>query len=165
MKDAATVQQTKAFSALQLALPKDQSLIRYDPLYTLTLLHTSRDDPPCILTQKQFTASEWQVLVLLLESYPFPVLYEQLFATLYHTTVEQGRKQIHKAKVHARLKAVLRPLRDIISTIRSKIGAFPFIITTQQGVGYSISVLSPGGDIVAEQTSHLHSSNSSTKNT
>jgi hypothetical protein len=165
MKDAATAQQTEVFSSLQLALSSDQSLISYDPLHTLTLLHTSRDGPPHILTQEQFTFSEWQGLVLLLESYPFPVFYEQMFAALYNTTVEQGRKQLHKAKVHAKLKAVLRPLRDIISTIRSKIGAFPFTIIVQQGVGYSISVPSPDGDSVAEQTSHLHSSNSSTKNT
>jgi hypothetical protein len=164
MKDADTAQQTEAFSALQLALPKDQSLIHYDPLYTLTLLHTSRDGPPHILTQEQFTFSEWQVLVLLLESYPFPVLYEQMFAALYNTTVEQVRKQLHKAKVLAKLEAELRPLRDTISSIRSKIRAFPFTITAQQRVGYIISVPSPTSDTLAGQASHLNSSNSSTKN-
>jgi hypothetical protein len=127
----------EVFSALQLALPKHYRVIGYAPLRTLTLLGNDRDQRPEVLAQERFTANEWAFLMLLLRAYPVSVGYEQFQAILHEFPWQQRQWPQRRDRQQP---PDLRKVRNIISSIRTKLMSFPLTLTVQQEIGYVVTV-------------------------
>ncbi|MGB8347079.1 MAG: hypothetical protein WCD86_19485 [Ktedonobacteraceae bacterium] len=134
-------QTSEPFPVLQLALPKNRILLANADTRTLSLLLT---DAQCstqnILVQQRFSPNEWQILMLLLQSYPLAVSHDHLFATLQHLAPQQSRRQLHAAQRDGQLREILRPLREVVTSLRRKLQSFALGIAVQQGSGYTITI-------------------------
>lgn len=129
------------FPTLQLALPKNRLLLATVDTRTLSFLSTDTQRPSQnILVQQHFSPSEWQVLDLLLRSFPQAVKHDQLFATLHHIPSQQSRRRLVAAQRDGQLREVLRPLREVITSLRRKLRLFSLGIAVQQGSSYAIIV-------------------------
>jgi hypothetical protein len=127
----------EVFSSLQHALPTNCVLVGYAPLRTLTLLSCTSDQQPFMVVQERFTANEWAFLLLLLHAYPVSVGYEQ-FQTVLHDGV-LPHNQVHQQRAK-QPPPDLGKVRNIISSLRTKLTAFPLTLSVHQEIGYVITV-------------------------
>jgi hypothetical protein len=134
-------QTSEPFPALQLALPKSRILLANADTRTLSFLATdAQRSSQNILIQQRFSPSEWQILDLLLQSFPQAVEHNHLFALFYHISPQQSRRRLDAAQRNGQLREILRPLRGIITSLRRKLRPFSLGIAVQQGISYAIIV-------------------------
>ncbi len=86
------------------------------------------------------TANEWKVLVALAESYPYYSPYEALLAGLTSLSVERSRALLQAAHQHGTLRQELRPLRDVIKTLRRKLRSFSLAVVSLNRLGSQLTV-------------------------
>ena len=134
-------QTSEPFPTLQLALPKNRLLLAIADTRTLSFLSTDAQRPSQnILVQQRFSPNEWQILIVLLQSYPLAVSHSHLFAKLQHLSPQQSQRQLQAAQRNGQLREILRPLREVVSSLRRKLQPFSLGIAVQQGSGYTITI-------------------------
>lgn len=128
------------FPTLQLALPANRMLLTDNAAHTLMLVDTAKVFPETIIALDSFKTTEWRVLLLLLETYPQGVAYALLLAALHNHSPAHSRQQLKVARQDERLRDLLRPLRDTVTSLRRRIEPFGLDIAVQYGKGYSITI-------------------------
>lgn len=132
---------SEPFPTLQLALPKNRILLGNTDTRILSFLATDAQYPSQnIPVQQRFSPGEWLVLDLLLHSFPQAVEHDHLFALLHHISPQQSRRRLEAAQKNGQLRELLRPLREIITSLRRKLRPFSLGIAVQQGSGYAIII-------------------------
>lgn len=132
---------SEPFSTLQLALPKNRLLLANGDTRILSFLVTDAQHPSQnIPVQQRFSPGEWQILDLLLRSFPQAVEHDHLLALLYRISPQQSRRRLEAAQKKGQLREFLRPLREIITSLRRKLRPFSLGIAVQQGSAYAIIV-------------------------
>jgi hypothetical protein len=133
----------EAFPALQLALPEHCLLIAQNHIRSLFYFYFSfqQDTPPSLMVHQQFTPTEWRVLLPLLRGFPSITSYEVLLAALLR--IKQAESRELTRLNNGSLREILRPLRDTVSRLRTKVQPFSFDIATRTGRGYVITVPEP----------------------
>lgn len=132
------------FSKVQIFLPYNQLLIANASLRILSLIFLASDSsqhgPLPLLAQAQFTAHEWQTLILLLNSYPQYVSYAELVAELTGRRLGPTIRLLEQRKREGMLHEELRPLRESISCLRHKLRKFGLGISVSREWGYRIII-------------------------
>lgn len=132
------------FSKIQIFLPHNQLLIANVSLRILSSILLASDSsqygPLPLLAQAQFTAHEWQALILLLNSYPQYVSYAELVAELTGRSLQATMRILKQRKQEGMLHEELRPLRESISCLRRKLPKFGLGISVSREWGYRIIV-------------------------
>jgi hypothetical protein len=126
------------FSSIQLILPKNLMLMASLDTRSLFFLSLNADAPASMGAYKQFTPTEWRVLLPLLREYPSVVMHETLLAALHGINLAESREQIRLSERNGTLRETLRPLRDTISRLRPKVQTFFLDIASRSGTGYVI---------------------------
>lgn len=129
------------FPKLQLALPANRMLLADRSKHTLLFVDTEKVFPEGIIAIDTFKLAEWRVLLLLLESYPHLVVYAPLLAVLRNHSPAYSRQQINLARQDDQLRELLRPLRDLVTSLRRRLQPFSLDIAVQHVRGYMIVVL------------------------
>ncbi len=132
------------FPTFELRLPENRLLIGHNATRTLSLLSGDAERPvSAVMAQKRFTPREWAVLRLLIQSYPYAVPYDDLYAAMHKRPLEGSRQHLLAARQRGRLREELRPLRDAISSLRGKLQSFALGIAFQHDVGYILIIQRP----------------------
>jgi hypothetical protein len=127
------------FPSIQLILPENLMLIASLDTRSLFFLSLNADAPPSMGAYKQFTPTEWRVLLPLLRQYPSVVMHETLFAALHGINLAESHAQIRLSRRNGSLRETLRPLRDTISRLRPKVQTFFLDIASRSSIGYAIT--------------------------
>ena len=116
------IQLPVAEAILQSLLPSDYKLELNAEARILSLLNAH---VPHILAQQQFTKNEWNVLLILLSSYPYYAPYEVLLASLTSLSPADCRKRLQEAQQSGPkiLKRELKPVYRALSGIRAKLNS------------------------------------------
>lgn len=130
----------EVFPALQLVLPKHLLLTAQSKTRSLFFLSVQHTTPPTLMAYQQFTPGEWRVLLPLLRGFPSIIQYEKLLAEVHDISITDCRKHLQRALQDGSSRGAMRPLRDTISHLRTKVQPFSFEITTRTGKGYAITI-------------------------
>lgn len=130
--------------SLQGLLPTDHILALNTTLGTLSHL-TSSQDRPQMTMQQQFTTSEINVLLPLLDSYPYYCPYEVLLASfsmgkLTDTNIARCKNRLEEAQEAGVWDLEMRPVRNVLSRTRIKTRAFGIDILSILETGYILMV-------------------------
>lgn len=128
------------FPALQLVLPKHFQLTAQSKTRSLFFLSLQHDITSTLMVHEQFTPGEWRVLLPLLRGFPSVIPYETLLAALHRIKLAESSELIQLTYRDGSSREILRPLRDTISRLRTKVQPFYFDIATRTGMGYVITV-------------------------
>src|SRR5579863_5137671 len=114
--------------SLQGLLPADHILALNTTIGTLSHLASSQDRPQMIM-QQQFTSSEINLLMPLLEAYPYYCPYEVLLASfsmskLTDANIARCKKRLEEAQEAGVWELEMRPVRNVLSRTRMKTRAF-----------------------------------------
>lgn len=128
--------------SLQGLLPEGQTLALNLSTRTLTLLSVG----PRLIEEQQFSENEMRLLVPILESYPRYCSYEVLLASLSSESVtpeaiEHSRQRLQEARSRGAWQQELRPLRRMLSSLRSKLHAFHLEVSNIREKGCSLTSL------------------------
>ncbi len=132
--------------SLQDALPSGHVLVINRKLGTLSHI-AAKDEQIWLLGEQQFTASEMNVLLPLLDSFPFYSPYEVLFAHFYaddvtEHVITQTRKQLQKAQEEGTWDQEMRSVRTTLSRTRLKLRMLGLNISSILETGYILRVVS-----------------------
>ncbi len=135
----------EVFPALQLVLPEHLLLTAQSRTRSLFSFSFSLqpDIPPSLMVHQQFTPTEWRVLLPLLRGFPSVIPYETLLAALHRIKLVESRELTRLNDRNGSSREILRPLRDTISRLRTKVQPFSFDIATKTGKGYVITIPDP----------------------
>lgn len=143
------------FPALQLVLPDHLRLTAQSKTRSLFFLSVQHDTTPTLVNHQQFTPGEWRVLLPLLRGFPSVILYERLLAELQRINLAESSELIRLTSRDGSSREILRPLRDTISRLRTKVQPFYFDIATRTGMGYVITVPDKAPNTVASYRDSL----------
>lgn len=132
--------------SLQDALPSGHVLVMNKKLGTLSHI-AAKDEHIWLLGEQQFTASEMNVLLPLLDSFPFYSPYEVLFAHFYSNDVTEQvvthtRRQLQKAQEEGTWDQEMRSVRTTLSRTRLKLRMLGLNISSILETGYILRVVS-----------------------
>ncbi|GAC1460933.1 MAG: hypothetical protein NVS4B1_14500 [Ktedonobacteraceae bacterium] len=131
--------------SLQDALPLGHVLVINRKLGTLSHIAT-KDEQVWLLGEQQFTVSEMNILLPLLDSFPFYSPYEVLFAHFYHDDVTEdviigARKHLQKAQDERTWDQEMRSVRTTLSRTRLKLRMLGLNISSILETGYILRVV------------------------
>jgi hypothetical protein len=117
----------------------DQRLVLNLEIRTLSLL----TDGPTLIMEHQFSINEIRMLVLLLEFYPCYCPYEMLLAYISSNVVTEAsiahcRQCLQEAHSRGTWQQELRPIRRVLSSLRSKLDHFDLGISNVRESGCSL---------------------------
>jgi len=120
-------------------LPTDQKLVFNLETRTLSLL----TDGPTLMMEQRLNGNEQHLLVPLLESHPHYCPYEVLLAYISSNVVTEAsiaycRQRLQEALSRGTWQQELRPLRRVLSSLRSKLEHFDLGISTVRECGCSL---------------------------
>ena len=132
--------------SLQDALPSGHVLVMNKKLGTFSLI-AAKDEQIWLLGEQQFTASEMNVLLPLLDSFPFYSPYEVLYAHFYADDVTEHvlthtRKRLQKAQEEGTWDLEMRSVRTTLSRTRLKLRMLGLNISSILETGYILRVVS-----------------------
>ncbi len=132
--------------SLQDVLPSNHVLVMNKKLGTFSLI-AAKDEHIWLLGEQQFTASEMNVLLPLLDSFPFYSPYEVLYAHFYSDDVTEQvitrtRKHLQKAQDEGTWDAEMRSVRTTLSRTRLKLRMLGLNISSILETGYILRVVS-----------------------
>ncbi len=131
---------------MQDALPSGHVLVINRKLGTLSLI-AAKDEQIWLLGEQQFTASEMNVLLPLLDAFPFYSPYEVLYAHFYSDDVTEqviihARKHLQKAQDEGAWDAEMRSVRTTLSRTRLKLRMLGLNISSILETGYILRIVS-----------------------
>ena len=112
-------------------LPENHILVLNPEERIVVLLHNKPDGETRSVGEHTFPPSAMRLLITLLQAYPNYCPYEVLLAQLYPISVEEGRKQLQKAR-----EPTMRPLRRAIGSITAALQPFGLRVGSLHGVGF-----------------------------
>ena len=148
-RDASSVQALDDASILYFSLsdvlPGGHTLALDVNLGTLSYLYIDEDKWPRLLVQRQFSRSEISLLRPLLENYPHYCPHEVIFASFYTGTVTEkavgrARQRLQEALEYDTWDHEMRPVRNVLSRVRSKLKGFGLDILSILETGYILMV-------------------------
>ena len=133
------------YFSLSDVLPEGHALALDVNLGTLSYLYIDEDKWPRLLVQRQFTNSEISLLRPLLENYPHYCPHEVMFANFYtgattEKAVVRARQRLQEALEYGTWDHEMRPVRNVLSRVRSKLKGFGLDILSILETGYILMV-------------------------
>lgn len=113
----------------------------HEELYALQLL-TFKNGMPLKLEEKHFEREEWNILLPLLNAYPFYVSSETLLAA----KAGQKRPCTTQHLQESTLRRKLRSVHGIINRINEKLAVFRFTLLEIHKYGYTLALLEERGN-------------------
>lgn len=132
------------FPMLHSLFPSSEHSLDVDEqLQVLSLVTLSATGKPRLSVQRQFTHNEWRILMSLLEAYPIYVPYAHLLAQVTPFSQEecQARLKVARQQGNDEVKRELRPVRDALVLMHSRLADLSLTVASVQRLGYLLAVL------------------------
>lgn len=132
--------------SLQDALPSGHTMALNTTFGTLSYLVCDDSRVPRLVKQEQFTNTEMNVLMPLLDLFPYYCPYEVLYASFYgngkaqEDGITQAREHLEVAQQNGVWDQEMRPVRCALSRTRLKIRDFGVDISSILATGYILMV-------------------------
>ena len=128
------------------ALPAGHVLVINRNLGVLSLI-MAKDEHICMLDEQQFTSSEMNIVLPLLDAFPYYTPYEVLYAHFYSNavtehTVSVARTHLQEAQEEGTWELEMRALRTTLSRARLKLRMLGLNISSILETGYVLQVTS-----------------------
>jgi hypothetical protein len=129
------------FFRLPGVLPEGHILVLNTHPYSLsTFVFTQLSaEPHGLVAQEVLTELEMYVLVVLIEAYPHYCPYEVLQAAITDEVVSQARATVYRAAEERTLDRSMKPVRNVLSRLRTKLRSFRIDIHSIHGEGYILA--------------------------
>jgi hypothetical protein len=122
--------------------PADQGHLVTLNIQLGTLAHLMiEQNRPHMVTEQQFTTGELYVLIPLLQAYPYYCPHEQLYASftcgsISEEVVSQCRQQLEEASLSGEWDQFMRPIRNTLSRMRTRLSWFGIRVSSIPETGY-----------------------------
>lgn len=132
--------------SLQDSLPAGHIMVLNTTFGTLSYLACDELHIPRLLKQEQFTNTEMNVLLPLLELFPYYCPYEVLYANFYsggkasEADITRAREHLEKAMEEGSWDQEMRPVRCALSRTRLKMRSFNVDISSILATGYILLI-------------------------
>jgi hypothetical protein len=143
-RSAALIPEQAAIRTLDLPdlLPAEHRLALADEIGLAALVALDQERRPRLVAVQLFTASEWALLAALLSEYPDFCPYEVMLAHFHYYTavteqkIERMREHLSEAQEEGTWDVLMRPVRNVLSRVRSKLRSFGIAIVPLLETGY-----------------------------